>query len=149
MGDLLGSPRVASPTFAFLTFRLSWASALRRGCSLFIHGRVAQHDIRVNDVGCPKKPTGHGIAKSLTRDAVLFQSRARGHNFEVEAYICGLPDLQLHARRSNSSSVASAICPTSPYGVRLQLTRQAPQQIGTDGSTGLPVAQGRVGEDMA
>ncbi|KAI5344048.1 hypothetical protein L3X38_011925 [Prunus dulcis] len=65
----------------------------------------------VDDVGCPKKPTGHGIAMNFTRDAVLFQSRVRGPNSEVGAQICGLPDLPLHARRSSSSSVASAKLP--------------------------------------
>ncbi|KAI5313098.1 hypothetical protein L3X38_042272 [Prunus dulcis] len=124
MGDLLGSPRVASPPFSFLTFRLSWASAFCRGCSLFFHGPVTQRDNRVNDVGCPKRPTGHAIAMGFTPDAVLFQSRVHGPNSEVGTQICGLPDLPLHARRSSSSSVASAICPTSPRGARFQLTRR-------------------------
>ena len=116
---------------------------------------------------------------SFTRDAVLFRPRVRVPNSEVGAQICGLPDLPLHARRSSSSSVASAICPTSPRGARLQLTRlrkgtkakkqrdrrtaetvgellfgstvvsQAPRPIGTGASTGLPVAQGRGGDDKA
>ncbi|CAL2277309.1 unnamed protein product [Prunus armeniaca] len=62
-----------------------------------------------------------GITMSFTRDAVVFKSRVHGPNFEVGAQICGLPDLPLHAHRSSSSSVAYAICPTSPLGARLQL----------------------------
>ncbi|KAI5344050.1 hypothetical protein L3X38_011927 [Prunus dulcis] len=61
---------------------------------------------------------------SFTRDAVVFQARVRGPDSEVGAQACGLPDLPLHARHSSSSSVASAICPTSPRGARLQLTRR-------------------------
>ncbi|KAI5344005.1 hypothetical protein L3X38_011882 [Prunus dulcis] len=70
-----------------------------------------------------QKPISHGAAMSFTRDAVLFKSRVHGPNSEVGAQICGLPDLSLHARRSSSSSIASAICPTSPRGARLQLIR--------------------------
>ncbi|CAL2277215.1 unnamed protein product [Prunus armeniaca] len=66
----------------------------------------------------------HGIATSFTHDAVLFKSRVHWPNSEVGAWICGLPDLPLHVRRSSSSSVASAICLTSPRGARLQLTRR-------------------------
>ncbi|KAI5344046.1 hypothetical protein L3X38_011923 [Prunus dulcis] len=68
-------------------------------------------------------PIGHGMAMSFTRDAVLFQSRVRRSNSEVGAQIYGLPNLTAHAGRSSSSSVASAIYPTSPRGARLQLTR--------------------------
>ncbi|KAI5344026.1 hypothetical protein L3X38_011903 [Prunus dulcis] len=60
---------------------------------------------------------------SFTRAAVLFQSRVRGPNSEVGTQIYGLADLPLHACRSSSSLVASAICPTSPRGARVQLTR--------------------------
>ncbi|KAI5344039.1 hypothetical protein L3X38_011916 [Prunus dulcis] len=60
---------------------------------------------------------------SFTHAAVLFQSRVHGPNSEVGAQIYGLAYLPLHACCSSSSSVASAICPTSPCGARVQLTR--------------------------
>ncbi|CAL2277381.1 unnamed protein product [Prunus armeniaca] len=117
----------------------------------------------------------HRIAMSFTRDAILFKSRVHGPNYEVGAQICDVPVLQLHARRSSSSSVGSAMCITSPRGARLQLTRRrkgtkrpthcrnycigvvlnllsvqwAPQPIGTDGPAGLRVAPGRGGDDKA
>ncbi|CAL2277422.1 unnamed protein product [Prunus armeniaca] len=61
---------------------------------------------------------------SFTRDSILFKSRVHGTNYEVGAQICDLPVLQLHARRSSSSSVGSAMRVTSPRGGRLQLTRR-------------------------
>ena len=75
----------------------------------------------MNVVGCPKKPISHGNAMSLTRDAVLFKSTVHGPNSQVGSQISGLPDSPLHARRSSSPPIASAICPTSPRGDRLQL----------------------------
>ncbi|CAL8174837.1 unnamed protein product [Prunus armeniaca] len=66
----------------------------------------------------------HRIAMSFTRDAILFKSRVHGPNYEVGAQICDLSVLQLHARRSSSSSVGSAMCIASPRGARLQLTRR-------------------------
>ncbi|CAL9020993.1 unnamed protein product, partial [Prunus brigantina] len=95
--------------------------------SLFFPDPVMQHDSweldfrLVNEVRCPKEPTSHGIAMSVTRDAVLFESRVHGPNSEVRAQICGLRDLPLHARRFSSSAIASAISPTSPRGAPLQL----------------------------
>ncbi|CAL8174962.1 unnamed protein product [Prunus armeniaca] len=120
-------------------------------------------------------PMSHRIAMSFTRDAILFKSRVHGPNYEVGAQICDLSVLQLHARRSSSSSVGSAMCIASPRGARLQLTRRrkgtkrpthcrnycigvvlnllsvqwAPQPIGTGGPAGLRVAPGRGGDDKA